>query len=143
MVHPDGRLEGEELEQFSDPDLMRIFVNEDVPFPYVPERYFRLAVSGELRDLAGQLNDVCENISTTDMNGEAIAEAKNELKSIRREVRIEAAKVLPKDDPALLNLLEVVVSFDPSATIKAYLSWANDLGAVLGGAIHQIHETRQ
>jgi hypothetical protein len=72
-----------------------------------------------------------------------LSDAKDQLKSIRRIIRIEAHKLLHKDDPALLNLLEVIMAFNSEATTEECLAWAKDLSAVLNGVVEQVHETMQ
>lgn len=143
IVQTNGTLEGDRVEQFYDPELMKVFVDEDVPFPHVPERYFRLAISGGLRDLAGQVNDLCQALSMKALNDEEIEDVKSELKRLRRAARIEAHRVLPKDDPAMLNLLEVVQEFDSNVDLQGYHRWSKDLRAVLNEAASQVHETTQ
>lgn len=138
-VHRDGKLEGQEVEKYHQPELMRIFVQEDVPFPHVPEMYFRLSISGPLRDMADAVDDICEE-------GPAGMLEKNrleEIKGIRRAARIEAHQVLAKDDPAMVNLLEVIETFDSNADFKRYHSWLRDFRAVLHEAVEQVHATRQ
>jgi hypothetical protein len=143
IVQPDGTLKGNGAEQFDDPELMKVFINKDVPFPHIPERYFRLSISGPLRDLAGEVNDLCEGFSIEKMNDEELEDTKRELKGFRRAARIEAHKVLAKDDPAMLNLLEVIEGFDHNADFQHYQIWSKELRAVLYDAVHQVHETRQ
>jgi hypothetical protein len=143
VVDAAGKLYGERSTEFSESDLMKIFVNEEVPFAHVPEKYFRLSLSGGLRDLEKRLEEICEVFSMRYPDTEQLADARTALKSVRREVRIEAHKVLGKEDPALLNLLELILSFNASLDLNENLSWARDLISALNDAIRQIHNTRQ
>jgi hypothetical protein len=140
---PDGTLEGDKVDQYHDAELMRVFVHEDVPFPRIPERYFRLSVSGPLRDIAPEINDLCEESSKENLAVERGDEIKSELKRLRRIIRIEAHKVLSKDDPAMVNLLEVLDSFNPDVGLKQYQTWADELRGAVYEAIKQVHDTRQ
>jgi RNase P/RNase MRP subunit POP5 len=143
IVDADGRLQGHESTEFSESELMKIFMKEDVPFPHVPEMYFRLALSGRLRDLAEELEEICAVLSMRPADTQKVATARIELKSVRREIRIEAHKVLGKEDPALFNLLELILNFDANCDLTEILSWARDLTGALNDAIRQIHETKQ
>jgi hypothetical protein len=143
IVLPDGTLEGDKVDRYYDAELVKVFVQEDVPFPRIPEIYFRLSISGALRDIAPEITDLCEESSNENLTAERADEIKSEIKRLRRIIRIEAHKVLSKDDPAMVNLLEIIDTFNPDVELKQYQTWAKELIGAVYEAVNQIHNIRQ
>jgi hypothetical protein len=113
-VSKEGLITGSFSENTLGSGHATVFLPGDIPLPVMPSEYRPLSVSGPLRDLASEAEDVLHderNSPKKNKFGEDFAES---VGRIRREVRIEIHRKLAENHPACKNLQEVIVRYQPT-----------------------------
>jgi hypothetical protein len=113
-----------------------IFTKGDIPLPTMPLEYRPLSISGPLRDLAAEADDLLyeRGPSKQEKLGEDFAES---VGRIRREVRIEIHRKLEQTHPACKNLEEIIVGYQPTNEAER-LRWLSEFTAATWEAVRCI-----
>lgn len=109
-----------------------------VPPQKVPEVYLGLNLTGSLRDIIAEIEEALapewrrENPAPEDVVGTA--------KTLRRLARIEVSKVFKPDDPARINVEEIIDEFSRDWTEEKTKKWLSELAQAIREASAQIRE---
>ncbi|MGP0593189.1 hypothetical protein ACTRXD_11740 [Nitrospira sp. T9] len=111
-ISKKGVLKGSFSEQMLSIEHATVFSPGNIPLPMIPSEFRPLSVSGPIRDLADEANDLLDkqHFPTKNKYPEDFARCVNR---IRRETRIEVHRKLAENHPACKNLAEIITQYQP------------------------------
>jgi len=139
IVSVEGKITGSEAESYIDGKFATIHPPGSLKLPRLPDEYGGLALSGELRDLAAEADDILMADLVSGDRSAGTDDLSLNVARLRREVRVEVHRRLESIHPASKNLEEIISRYKPDDD-HGRLYWLREFTEATHEAIRCIEE---
>lgn len=137
-ISKNGTLKGSFSNNMLANEHAKIFTSGNIPLPIIPSEYRPLSVSGPIRDLAWEANDLLFTHRSPTKN-KYLEDLAKCVGRIRRETRIEVYRKLAENHPACKNLEEIIIQYQPKNDVER-ITWLSEFLAAIWEAARCIED---